>query len=271
MPLTAAQAFVASSNSFGNETFAERLQRRSLSVLRKFGARPWRLTIYIDCDMSQQSDVIVKQIDSVLAKHREMRRKSEDDDCSDQPESETTSLMTLMAAAVRRFSPPQSEYLIELNDLMKLAGVGNTYAMPHLAGILGALRTAYEEGLLSTASELMHADIFADFLEMADHLLSEGYKDAAAVIAGSVLEEHLRQLCTKHSISAAAAGKNKKADLMNAELAGGSAYSKLDQKSVTAWLDLRNKAAHGQYGEYSKDQVVLLIQGIREFMARNPA
>jgi hypothetical protein len=91
------------------------------------------------------------------------------------------------------------------------------------------------------------------------------------VITGSVLEEHLRQLCTKYSISVTVAGKAKKADLMNAELASGSAYSKLDQKSITAWLDLRNKAAHGKYGEYSKDQVVLLIQGIRDFMARNAA
>jgi hypothetical protein len=92
--------------------------------------------------MPLQADVIVKQIDSVLAKHREMRRKSEDDDCSDQPESETTSLMTLMAATIRRLAPPQSEYLIELSDLMKLAGVGNTYAMPHLEHFVWPMRKA---------------------------------------------------------------------------------------------------------------------------------
>ena len=40
----------------------------------------------------------------------------------------------------------------------------------------------------------MHAELFADFLEMADYLLSEGYKDPAAVLGGSMLEEHLRQL-----------------------------------------------------------------------------
>ncbi len=35
---------------------------------------------------------------------------------------------------------------------------------------------------------------------MAEHLLDEGYKDAATVIAGSSLEPHLRQLCQKSGI-----------------------------------------------------------------------
>lgn len=58
---------------------------------------------------------------------------------------------------------------------------------------------------------------------------------------------------------------------MNADLAGANVYSKLDQKNVTAWLDLRNKAAHGKYGEYTKEQVALLIQSVRDFITRNPA
>ena len=36
-----------------------------------------------------------------------------------------------------------------------------------------------------------------DFLDMAYHLLENDYKDASAVMIGSVLEEHLRQLCNK--------------------------------------------------------------------------
>ena len=63
-------------------------------------------------------------------------------------------------------------------------------------------------------------------------------------------------------------GKPKKADSMNNDLASAGAYSKLDQKNVTAWLDLRNKAAHGHYGEYNTDQVQALLLGVREFAAR---
>jgi hypothetical protein len=54
-------------------------------------------------------------------------------------------------------------------------------------GILGALRTDYEAGNLQSVIELVHADIFADFFDMADYLLQQGYKDPAAVIVGSML------------------------------------------------------------------------------------
>jgi hypothetical protein len=63
----------------------------------------------------------------------------------------------------------------------------------------------------------------------------------------------------------------KKADTMNAELTKAMAYTKLDQKNVTAWLGLRNDAAHGNYNAYDKNQVVLLISSIRDFISRNPA
>jgi hypothetical protein len=107
---------------------------------------------------------------------------------------------------------------------------------------------------------------------MADHLLHEGYKDPSAVLAGGVLEEHLRQLCAKYTILVTdGSGHPRKADALNADLAKAAAYSKLDQKNVTAWLGLRNDAAHGKYGAYKADQVGLLIQSVRDFITRVPA
>ncbi len=144
-----------------------------------------------------------------------------------------------------------------------------------LAGILQSLRADLAAGYVRSQRELLHAELFADFLEMAQHLLNEGYKDAAAVIAGSSLEAHLRQLAQNAGISTdvitGAATAPKKADRLNSDLAAANTYSKLDQKNVTAWLDLRNKAAHGKYGEYEAPQVNLLIAGIRDFITRNPA
>ncbi len=139
-------------------------------------------------------------------------------------------------------------------------------------GILSAAREEMASGWLNTTKGLVSAEIFADFLEMAQHLLDEGYKDPAAVVAGSVLEEHLRQLCQKSDITTEITQQGrqvpKKADTLNAELAKASVYNKLDQKNVTAWLDLRNKAAHGKYQEYTKEQVALMLQSVSDFMAR---
>ena len=57
----------------------------------------------------------------------------------------------------------------------------------------------------------------------------------------------------------------------SSDLAGATVITKLDQKNVTAWLGLRNDAAHGHFTKYTSDQVQLLISSIRDFITRNPA
>ena len=138
--------------------------------------------------------------------------------------------------------------------------------------VLRAVRSEIGGGWLFSIKGLITAEVFADFIEMAEHLLDAGYKDPAAVMCGGVLEEHLRQLCLKNGIEAVIFrdGKEipKKADTLNADLARAEIYSKLDQKMITGWLDLRNKAAHGHYDEYTADQVKNLLSSVTEFMAR---
>jgi hypothetical protein len=140
-------------------------------------------------------------------------------------------------------------------------------------GVLRAVKNEMEGGWSISVKTLISAEIFSDFLEMAFYLLTEDYKDAAAVMIGSTLEEHLRQLCQNASIPLDITKPSgemiaKKADTLNADLVKESVYNHLDQKNITAWLDLRNKAAHGKYNEYAKEQVQLMYQGVLDFMAR---
>ena len=213
----------------------------------------------------------IKQIDDILTKHKQLRSKSQYEDCSDQGKVATTELLALMSAAVERLAPLNSHYVTSVRAKFDKVGPTSAAAIPFVAGTLYALRTAYADGYLALFAELIHANLFSDFLEMSEHLLSEGYKDPSAVLIGSVLEEHLRQLSAKAGISVENNGRQKKADALNSELAGAGAYSKLDQKSVTAWLDLRNRAAHGKYVEYTKEQVALMLQAVRDFIQRLPA
>lgn len=152
---------------------------------------------------------------------------------------------------------------------------GAFFKTREMMAILSSLKEDVEAGYLTTLRELIHADMFSDFLEMAEHLLSDGYKDPAAMLVGGVLEQHLRQLCAKHhiplEIDSGSGPRPKKADAMNADLAKQAVYGKLDQKNVTAWLDLRNKAAHATYDEYSGDHVSLMLHGVRSFVARYTA
>jgi hypothetical protein len=136
--------------------------------------------------------------------------------------------------------------------------------------ILHAIKYDVEKGWLITVRQLIAGELFSDFLEMSKHLLDEGYKDAAAVMIGSVLEEHLRQLCTKQGIELTyVKGSdliNKKADKLNAELHQADVYSSLDQKSILAWLALRNQAAHGKYDGYTIENVKLMYSGVLNFV-----
>lgn len=138
--------------------------------------------------------------------------------------------------------------------------------------ILYAIREEIAGGWLFSIKALVTAEVFSDFISMAEHLLETGYKDPAAIMIGSVLEEHLRQLCISRKVDVEEArdGKMvpKKADRLNADLAKISAYTKLDQKLVTAWLDLRNNAAHGKCELYTMEQVRNMNAGVVEFMAR---
>ena len=130
-----------------------------------------------------------------------------------------------------------------------------------------------------------HDEVFSDFLEEAKHFLDSGHKDYAAVIVGISkdyaavivgisLEKHLRQLCLNRGMETERKYKSTtrqlKADTLNANLAKAQIYAINDQKSVTAWLGLRNSAVHSNFDEYSSQQVALMIDGVRDFIARNP-
>lgn len=182
--------------------------------------------------------------------------------------------IAMATSAIDAVAGEKSAYARTADRILK-GDYGVDVKARQITQVVHGLQVAVREDLLTSTAELIHAEVFADFLEMAAHLQSMGYKDAAAVIAGSTLEAHLRQLATKHNVPLEfdrnGEMKPKKADTLNAELTAATAYSKLDQKNVVAWLALRNNAAHGQCNAYSKEQVGLMLDGIRNFMTRLPA
>lgn len=230
--------------------------------------------------MRVDSKQAIAQLDDLLAGFeiiRSHQAEAEEGSYSywyyDVPRSDIIQFIARAHAAISRLSSPESIYTKSLPILDRsVSEHGLSDVSDYYAGLLKALKADYVGGFLESVVSLIQADVFNDFLEMALHLFEQGYKDPAAVITGSVLEEHLRKLCDKNVIPVLQPdSRPKKADTLNAELAGVGVYSKLDQKNVTAWLDLRNKAAHGKYTEYTKEQVALLIQSVRDFITRNPA
>jgi uncharacterized protein (DUF2164 family) len=215
--------------------------------------------------MSLNREAIVAQIDTVLIQARGLANGNA---------SQIARGYNLMLSAIHRLTLPGSVYAgnLHLYEATLASNIAMSMQFEALAGMLEAVKDDYQSGYVETAVELLHAETFSDFLDMAQYLIEQGYKDASGVITGSVLEAHLRKLSEKYGVSVSKPdGKPQKAEALNAELAGKGVYNLAEQKQVTAWLDLRNKAAHGQYDQYDDKQVRLMLQGIRDFILRNPA
>ncbi len=130
-------------------------------------------------------------------------------------------------------------------------------------GIIKSAKEEYQNGFLFDTRTLIEAEVFDDFLEQAQYLFNAGYFQVAAVIAGCVLEDCLRKLCLRENISLS---PKPKLDLMNSELAKKGIYNKLIQKKITALADLRNKAAHTKWGEFSSNDVEEMLTQVRAFI-----
>jgi hypothetical protein len=210
-------------------------------------------------------------------KHLESIVRMYDDAAADDGfivDSDAQGLLARAEAAISKICGEASAYTSRMRAILDGA-YSDRYRAELIIGIVRALKRDLEDGYLDSYSELVRGEMFENLIEMAEHLAEEGYKDAAAVIAGASLESQLRQLSKKYSVSVdytASDGstKKKKAELLNQEL-GKNAYSLFDQKQITAWLDLRNNAAHGNYSEYDKGEVAKLIEWVGDFISKNPA
>jgi len=226
--------------------------------------------------MNNIEKAFIQQIEEIQKNYEDYRNNEKVIVNSGKRDERINFLITRIKAIVKRITGNDSEYYKRIEEIfVKYDKLNDYIKMKPLKGVLDGLYQDLKAGYLKSFSELVHADIFSDYIEMAEYLLEEGYKDPAAVITGSTLEEHLRKLCIKNGIDIETMSRGKlepkKADRMNGELAKEKVYSKLELKSVTAWLDLRNKAAHGKYDEYNENQVKQMIMGVRDFIVRNPA
>jgi len=139
----------------------------------------------------------------------------------------------------------------------------NLKILKGLQPIFKAAKNDYENGFLDSLRSLITAEVFDNELEQAQELLDSKYHVAAAVIAGTVLETALRELCDSQIPPIG----NGKLDKMNADLKKAGVYNQLQSKRITALADIRNSAAHGKSTEFNHDDVSLMIRDIENFLA----
>lgn len=212
--------------------------------------------------MPSEAEAIVDAIDGILA---EVKRR-------DSARESVYLSLRQIRGAIERYTEPGSAYRRDSDAMTTMLSRSGSYAsaLDHVTAILSAIRSDYAAGRMRSVLEVVHASLFADFLEQAEHLRATGYVVPAAVVAGSTLEAHLRQLGAKHAVSPTTpSGDPKKASALNSELRAAGAYALNDDKQITAWLGVRNDAAHGK--PVADGVVQLMIAGVRDFISRVPA
>jgi hypothetical protein len=133
-------------------------------------------------------------------------------------------------------------------------------------GILKALKNDIEQGYLTKYRILVVAEVFDDFLEMADYLLENDYKDPAASLIGAVLEDGLRQMCGRNNIQVK---KGDDISCLNQKLGSKGLYTHIIQKQIQAWKGIRDSADHGKFDEYKKEDVQDMLKGVKRFLGEN--
>lgn len=131
-------------------------------------------------------------------------------------------------------------------------------------GILNAAMTDFHDGFMVDAKFLISAEVFADFLDQAAALLEHDYKDAAAVIIRAVLEDALRRVCASKKI-----GLRDRAgiDEMAKELTKQNWLTAVQFKEIEAKKEIGNKAAHGRFDEYTREDVVAFHEFVQRFLS----
>lgn len=172
--------------------------------------------------------------------------------------------------AIRRYAPPGSAY-VEDAEAVARDDVSDTWRAQQLCAIAHALRDDYANGGLLNIQEIVHADLFDDLLEMGTELLDKGFVGPAAVLAGSVLEGHLRKLAEKHEVSSTDQNRSVSVEALGIELRKADVVTGVQRKAFQAWYAQRTEAAHGRAENLVAPDVARMIEGIRDFIGRHPA
>ena len=160
---------------------------------------------------------------------------------------------------------PDNAYRKRVSEITRPSGL----MIPHKVGIftdlLNNLLIDIEQGLLSSVTDRVRAEVFDDFLDHAEFYYKDGRKNEAGVIAGVVFEDTIRKICDKKTI----AQKGIKLDELISSLAKTEVISQTKAKRARAAAHVRTKATHAQWDEFALDDVRATIDFTRDLISNN--
>lgn len=181
---------------------------------------------------------------------------------------------TSCSTVLDQIIPKSSVHRATVDNLSSLKN--NPDQLEFCVSFLQSIKTDLETGFFDAIASEIEAEIAADYMSQAENLLNpemSGRFDhiPAAVLSGAVLEKALKTICNQ--LSPAEPVKNDKGAFLTLnplidKLKKRNVFNELMAKQLRAWADIRNHAAHGNFDEFTKDQVKNMVSGIGSFLAQ---
>lgn len=127
--------------------------------------------------------------------------------------------------------------------------------------ILQAVRTRFESSL-HDIRQLVQADLFDSELDAARELLKSGFLRAAGAVAGVVLEKHLGQVASNHTISTRK--QHPTISDFNDLLKSSGVLDVPAWRNVQRLGDLRNLCDHNKHRDPTREEIEELIDGVEK-------
>jgi hypothetical protein len=148
-----------------------------------------------------------------------------------------------------------------------------------------AVITLHDGGGLTSPRLAIAHELEADLLEIAQQQVqrAEGASEAseteiktvhlgiAAFLAGAALEDGLRRLCDAHGLAydAQRTSLSKLQAVLYQPSSSIAVITASDNKQITSWGDVRNKADHGKLSQLTHSEVLSMVIGVRGFLDRH--
>ena len=108
--------------------------------------------------------------------------------------------------------------------------------------------------------QLAQADLFDSELDAARELARNKFIRAAGALAGVVLERHLKEVCSNHSVTIRK--RNPQISDLNDALKNAAVFDTPQWRSIQHLGDLRNLCAHDKESEPTVEQINDLLSGV---------
>jgi len=145
-----------------------------------------------------------------------------------------------------------------------------------------AVITLHDSGGLTSPRLAIAHELEGDLLEIAQQQVQRAetasephiktvHLGIAAFLAGAALEDGLRRLCDANGLAydAQRTSLSKLQSVLYQPSSSAAMITASENKQITSWGDVRNKADHGKLSELTHSEVLSMVIGVRGFLDRH--